>query len=926
MMLYGRREDIGRLAASRAPLTILTGDTGVGKSELLAAAQRETEWAIAPTPRTLPASVVLQRILLEGLGAVLAEQVERTGRVQQLGQYLFEAVHRIVDERGQELVRVIGKEVLAFVRGRLGEEFGQATATYAKAFKDSVDDRLAVRLDSALDRPAAELVVALAGQVLDALGGESAVIALDAGERLADADLRLLADLSKSLPDSLRLRIAIATYSPEQRAMVDFLQRFGPAVAEIPLAALDEGAVGAWLTAAGQPLKLAADVTRVTAGYPLHIGDLILHLRGGGTVHDAPLQVAFGQRTEESWRTLEPEIAAHARKLCVFIDPLPLERTIELLDIDRASWGEAQDRLSHARIFSTQVNGQPWFHEQRRRYLVWEKLSAEERGAASAAGVELLEAMMVAENHRDRLSEFALMAGDATPLQEEGEQFRTVLDLDADELAICASLIELTASRDVAPAIEGDDLLRYARRVFGADGDLVAAFRRIQGSSLVHVIEDERMALTYPTFESQTITLLVAGRASAEFGRAPIPDAATVVFRAVIAPRLSSYLGAGYGVGSAAMSTLVEHAIDLRRQLAAPRFIAGRDAGPDLLLRCRYAGRPIYAHVSFEVPEARDAALQRLDGLQVETFGEALEVVDVFAHPVTVVPARRFLRAAKRLLGVDLRMSQDGLKGTRQLERTVSAEQRMHTRMAVRQIVRERSNTIERYAFRVERSAALAFHGNERHLAVIEILDAPQEVRRLDFPLDLLATDPFWAFKIEATIGSEAGQTLGGLSIRASVDAIRDDPAVEALNDYVGKAKEFNRHQLKMAIPLRAEIIEAKIQYALDQQRDDAEALAESGVFGDVKVPGCRKLEVELSVTDEGNGRIYLGPFWSGQVISRVHDGRSDEVKVKIGTSFSNDVRDLADREDVAWSRGNGRRLVAELLGYGDDDLLLTSE
>src|SRR5271155_1166967 len=117
--IYGRGPDIERLAASRARLTVLSGDSGIGKSEVLRGAPLATA-ALAPAPRSLPSSGgVIQRVLLDGLAAVLAEDIEQRGELAELGRRLAEAAERVIADGGQELVRVAGKEVLAVVRGRL---------------------------------------------------------------------------------------------------------------------------------------------------------------------------------------------------------------------------------------------------------------------------------------------------------------------------------------------------------------------------------------------------------------------------------------------------------------------------------------------------------------------------------------------------------------------------------------------------------------------------------------------------------------------------------------------------------------------------------------------------------------------------------------------------------------------------------------
>ena len=159
LTLFGRDDVVQRLAASRARLTVLSGDSGIGKSEVLRAAQVATADAIAPSPRSLPSSGgVLQRILLDGLGEVLAEDIRGRGGLDEAGRWLAEAAEGVVAKGGQALVRVVGQEVLAVVRGQLGEEVGQAATAYVASLKQAVDERLAVRLDNALDRGAADII------------------------------------------------------------------------------------------------------------------------------------------------------------------------------------------------------------------------------------------------------------------------------------------------------------------------------------------------------------------------------------------------------------------------------------------------------------------------------------------------------------------------------------------------------------------------------------------------------------------------------------------------------------------------------------------------------------------------------------------------------------------------------------------------
>jgi AAA ATPase domain len=256
-VFYGREREVARLSSSGAPLTILSGDSGMGKSSVLEAAQRATADAITPPPRTVPYSGgVLQRIMLEALSAVLAQDAESRGSLSVAARELGEAVEQLIDQGGQALLRVIGKELLAFVRGQLGEEAGAAIAAYAETLKHSIDEQLAVRLTNALDREAAAMMILLGEEVRERLSIPRIVIALDAGERLGKEDVSVLADLANDLPEGIRIRLAVAIYDAGRQQTVEQLRAVGDArVAEIPVSGIEDEGIAAWLEDAGLPAR-----------------------------------------------------------------------------------------------------------------------------------------------------------------------------------------------------------------------------------------------------------------------------------------------------------------------------------------------------------------------------------------------------------------------------------------------------------------------------------------------------------------------------------------------------------------------------------------------------------------------------------------------------------------------------------------------
>lgn len=921
MELFGRAREVARLAASRAPLTLLTGDSGVGKSAVLAAAQAETHDAIAPAARSLPSSGgALQGLLLEGFAAALAADSAVRDSGGELAARLAGVAERIVAQGGQGLARLVGREVLAFVRGQLGEDVGEGLIDYAAALREPADERLAVRLDNALDRGAAELVLSFAAELLRSLDNQSVALAFDAGERLAPEDVRVLSDLVEGLPEGMRIRIAVSTYAGGRQDIVDELCSVGAAVAAIDLEGIVEDGIREWVDAEDLTGVDVAQLRRATGGYALYVGDLIAHLKGGGAIEQATLDEQLARRTEEAWRGLSPEVAGRARRLCVFADPLEGERTASLLGLSASEWAETQERLQRARIFSIEVNGRPWFHEQRRRYLLEQKLTTEERAAACVDGVAVVCVIAQETGRTDRLAELAELLPHASALLEEYEQLRAVVALDEPQLALCAAFVELMEpAMGEAPMIDAQILLRHARRVFEISGDLVAALRQVGEGPLVELMEQQRGAIARSLLGEQLVVFAIIGRARRSLPRAPIPGAAGTVFETVVRPRVEPFLATGYGVGDIRMAGLGAASVDLRRRLGALALVDGRDAGPNLLLRGHYGGRPFYAHLSFEEDSQRERAYHELHNLTTEVLDQSFEVRDVLLHPLQAVPVRRFLLAAGRLLAGELNLSFDGTTASRKLAEAQPMKERLETRAAVIRLVRERAGVIECYAMDIDKPIGFLFHDDGTLSHVAEVIGGREDVRSATEPARHSFNEPFWAYMIEELDCLTPHERVAIVKFRMGGVDRDGDPAIEALADLAKQATHFNAVQQRAQIDVNDPSLAEQIELALNLRLDDAQALYESGLLGEGIDPPT-PAAYEIRIVQESPGE---GPFMrAAEVIARSTVGRRDHVTVTVADSMT-PIREMVSQETISWSQGRAQELIAELLGHRADDVRL---
>jgi len=919
-ILYGRDREVGRLCSSGASLTILSGDSGVGKSSILDAAQRATVDAIAPAPRAVPYSGgVLQRLMLEALSAVLAEDAAKRGSLSVAARDLGEAVERLIDGGAQMLLRAIGREVFALVRGQLGEEAGAGIAEYANALKQSVDEQLAVRLSNALDREAAAMVIALAEEVRPRLSVSQIVIAFDAGERLNDEDVDVLADLASELPAGIRIRLAVATYDSGHQQMVQRLRAVGRPVAEIAMEGIGEEGIAVWLANSGLSPVLAGQVRRATGGYALHVGDLIRHLQDGGEIGDQPLNQAFAERTEEAWQQLDAEVAECARQLCVLVDPMPAQATIALLGTTAAQWGETQERLRRAGIFSVEVNGQAWFHEQRRRYLTEVKLGTQECAQASTDAVIALMAHIDETGQTERLGELAKLAADATPLLEENAQLSAATRLTVPQLAVCAALVELAEPGIVQRPIEGDQLLRHARSVFGL-GELVDALGVLAEGPLVNTITQGRMVAVIPAFHEPLITAVIVGRAQTSLVRPPVPGAAGAAFAALVRPRLQPFLACGYGIGATSMARLGEESMALRRRLGGGSAAVRDQAEPNLLVRADYGGRPFYTHACFQDHTERDTAAERLRDLEADVFDQRLTITDVLVHPGSPVPASRFLQAANRLRGAGFNISHNGLRATRRRDPQLTIAQSFRIRAEVLKLIRRLASPGERYAMRLEQPVGFLFRQDGKARVVAEVVGGRETAEQADDLLDLNFADPFWSYRIEENADLSEGERVG--IVRYGMGSgPRDDPVAEVLTELAAHAVVFNNTQARLDVSLDL-TLEALLDAALKQQLADALAFHESGLFGEKpdNKPGAYEWVVRVARPSH-EGAL---PFHMDAEIAGVpSDGPDDVVRLEIVEALPPTQNLLAAGLPDVWTQGNAQHVIAEMLGYRMEDTRL---
>jgi hypothetical protein len=909
--LYGRDQLVDELGRAEAPLTLITGDSGVGKTRVLeAAALARAGWLNAPPRQLALSDGALQQGVVDGLAHVAAEVTAEQGRARELGERMAAAAASFASEQVQELGRAIGAELLEIVRSRLGPKFGNALADYVRHLRTQSEEALAARLAALAEESTAAALASVAGEVVAFAGGPRIALHFDAGERLSEREWRILGDLAERLPERMHVRIAVATFRAPLAARVSDLRLHVPSCHEIPIPPLDEESVGSWLADAGVDLEIARAM-RSTGGYPLHMGDLIRDLERGGTVSDAPLNEQVARRTESSWNALSAGARAVARRLCVLSDPLPRPRLQALVGLDAAVFGATVEELVRARIFPSRVDGEPWFHEQRRAFVRRRLTDVELDEAATAAAAAVWAELSEAYDPR-WVTEFAALAADAKTLQREDPKVAAVLSLREPEHALLAAIVELATPENRGGGA-ADQLFRHARAFTDAEIEPISTLAALEDAHLVATASNEHATVVFPALTAKAVAV-IEGSARDRLKRHPVEQLITLVLEVGFRGPLGDFAEVRCGVGDPSMGGLARmagggdpeggfHAKPPNRE----------DPGLHLIGRASYADRPLWFIGSYDDIAARERALVEVSSTTTDLFGEPLSVTDVLRHPVEPVPAQRFVNAAVRAGSVDafgltesgdLRVELDSLLPRERLEQV---------RVEAARVIRARASLLERYAMELDEPFAIYWDESDSHVIECTVYGGEEHAVHVPGLLELIGeSQRYVTFAIERELGLTPParfQNYRGTYGQAS----SYDPVFTELARRRQRAHLFNSAQPQRVITLESQTLESLTREGFLRLVGDARALASVMVREPAPLPPT-ELCVFVLAGEPMPGWV-AGAGSSVLAVERESEARQDAVHF----AFALSGVDVSDGWPTAV--GDVTELFRSVFGFSPEDV-----
>jgi hypothetical protein len=845
------------------------------------------------------------------------------GAATQLGQKIAIRARAAIGPRRRDFTLAVAKELLAIIKERVGSDTGQALGEFFASVSSDNSESILEVLHTQVDADALQAIVDIADEVASLNGQSTLYLFFENAQNLSEEDLRQLADLPSMLSERVALRLEHKDSSDEHRRRIQLLRSAG--VVEVPLSGLTEEVVNFWCRTKGVPESLHKRIYQSTNGYPLFVEDAISQAIADRRVTNISPAENFRMSTIDSLNDLDPESASAARQLSAFIDPPNQADVVSILgtEMNVVRWEGVRSRLERARIFTTNAEGNPWFHEVRRR-CIWESLSPSLRRQVADRAVSFILSSFRESEDPELLVNLALIAPDSSEVQND-PRAKYLSRASLDEIALISALLEIAESSKAGPSPEiptafGDSVFDYCRLTFKADVDALSSLEHLASAEIIFVAENDDTSVLIPRLSE--IALMVAlGRAGAELPRFPMPAIASVIFRTRISPRLHQFVTCSYGIGYPRLSNEVTKGEKTYRA-ERPDHPFGRSTHA-VFLRAGIEQQPFYAYSTFPDAETATLSAQALLGAGGRHWGLQVDIDWVLQLPAGRVRSRRFLTALERV------------QFTPRPDLSVTSE--VSKKADLLRYVRASCTRLERAVFDLEETTSYIVLEKERDVMVVEVTGGGDGVKNPEAPIpdDYRFTGPYKWTKLKQMLNLRSGERVSNVTFGTTGGTFYEPPHI--LSSLSSKAREYNRSQPRIRISSSSAALQSALSRSQQDAYHDAQALcAVLSQYGDAGLVPRRTL---LLIYTHGEGGRYFEPQHAEAVYLQIPTPglEHDIVTVKVvecpdgefdteifATEFSRELAEIPEIADGSrdWRRflsvADPSHLLCRELGYED--------
>lgn len=921
MELYGREAECEFVAHAGGGLVLISGDSGIGKSEFLRRLwQPATDLQVSARPivvRGVRGS--LQNAIASALGDCLHQYTEV---VDQPAQVVWDSVKKVLTRLASIGGRQVGEMVLGrafeFVEAKLGKDAAKAIravlAEVLKPLEEGLEDQLAT-----LRAPDLASDLAAIGDLVAGHLGIRIVILLDAGERLAPDDRALLAELATDLDERIKVIVAVNSSDPsgadvERRLLARDIR-------PITLLPLSAEALARWLEEEGIPRKQWSAIDRLSSGYPLFVEDAVQLIQRGVSLAEVAVPASFEALLDLAWSSLGDAEQLVAARLAGFMDPPSDEFLCGYLQLDELQLGVIKGRLSQHRVFVHRSDGSTWFHERRRAF-IWEHLlDGGQRAVASKSAIAALQAWTANRNGIESwvassVPGFVRNLGST----EREPELDKLLSIERDQLALLWAVLELAEPSQAESRFpDTNQVVLYAYERAGLDSDPLLALERLHDLGLIALASNEAASVVGLVAPSNIYFACLLGEIEHRFFVQPIPHIATSAFNAFIRSPLGRFDRASISVGSGSLANHRNALEDLSRARDGWRPISETIG---LGLDTQVDGHTVTVTVLFEREEDRTEAVTQL----AQRSGEGTRLLLLKA---TNLPPERSRHSRYTRLLADLQLDRSDVS----VPDIADLVRNLDLRARARQVITEQMTGEEVSALRMKSGSRFLLQSLREPGSWVEYeISGGESQRTVVLPLDFdetLARDPLAEAKLRSAGFLSGNERLNHWSTRYSKSRKTPHPLREEIESISARGVAFNRGLGRVRLRLDEDALADAILREREARRRLRTSLAKAGLC-----PASSAEQHSLYIVIDQHSATERGmAMWGARTLS-VADGQGD-VRVAVdahdGASMSEadstTLLRLWGIRDESLVRGRGAgfatSVLAPLLGYSDEDVTL---
>ena len=841
-MCVMRAELSDLLDSYHGPVTVVTGDSGTGKSTLLTEHRTEqiNRGALAPPVYTCAFDDgALQLALMESLSSAIALAYNDVSAWERIRDQLEAASKEMALAIGKSLAKAVLQEIAALVRARVGEHVGEGFRGFFKGLRGDHLEAVRADLRRRSDANVVRMLSSLCTTVAAAFG-KTLVLSLDESQRLTDSDQRILASLAADPPTKTRI---IAAWSLAAQESTTGLQRLIDAgFDELTLHGLTHEEASQWAAREGLRRADIDQIQQLSGGFPLIIEGLFNELRNGGSIDDYTPPTAFTRSVSDAVARLDAGSDHALRMLAAFPDPPAEEQIAAYLGIDDLEWGRIRNTLERERLLSVPRGTVRWFHEQRRRHLWNQLLTGAQRGIVGQKAFDHLVELYSLDSvlPQRELVQISKLATHANAAQDDYPRLRQILGLSRTELAVLASMVELEIQQGRDRWSQPEQTLIYAHSAFDVDrAEAFTALEVLLDAGLACDLGKPHQGNTDSDVQAQVgtdfadpCTLVLHGRAQTELGRGIVPRVTDTIVR----DHLEEFrLEATYVVSVTGHRYPTELVALVDRPPFRPPIALLRVPNPMLGIWLRYGDQTLCLAATFNTEEDQQRAAQLARSVSGTSYGQPIWVTRVFADPSISIPTMRFIRSIGFATGRAVEASPD-LSHVWMLNDPppLPIAEYAQRQVDFLKIIRRHCSPLERDIYALDDRPGFAMGHRGSEFFAVDLVNSGRALELTDSAITIITDNkPYRFARLELELPLRPGELTKQLHVSGrKISELVDDPVIQRIEDLAQAARIHNRRQPRLRVPLEPTKLSELLASAHHRELSLAHELSEQLTIG----------------------------------------------------------------------------------------------